>query len=44
MIEKMNGDLAKVIEDFDRAMNIESLRLVKETGERSLYQSCDSTS
>jgi hypothetical protein len=29
-IEEMNEELTKVIEDFDRAMNVETLRLVKE--------------
>jgi hypothetical protein len=29
-IEEMNKELTKVIEDFDRAMNVETLRLVKE--------------
>ena len=32
-IEEMEGDLAKVIEDFDRAVNVEALRRIKETGE-----------
>ena len=31
MIEEMDKDLAKVIEDFDRAMNFEALRLANET-------------
>ena len=30
MIEEMNRDLTKVIEDFDRAMNFEALRLANE--------------
>jgi len=29
-IEEMNEELTKVIEDFDRAMNVEALRLTKE--------------
>ena len=33
MIEEMERDLTKVIEDFDRAVNIEALRRIKETGE-----------
>ena len=33
MIEEIERDLTKVIEDFDRAMNIEALRRIKETGE-----------
>ena len=36
-IEEMDSELTKVIEDFDRAVNIEALRLIKETGEHS-YQ------
>ena len=32
-IEEMERDLTKVIEDFDRAVNIEALRRIKETGE-----------
>ena len=31
-IEEMDEELTKVIEDFDRAVNIEALRLAKETG------------
>ena len=34
-IEELESDLAKVIEDFDRAMNVEALRRIKETGEHS---------
>ena len=30
-IEEMNRELIKVIEDFDRAINVEALRLAKET-------------
>ena len=37
MMEKMDEDLKKVVEDFDRAVNVEALRLVKETGRHSLY-------
>ena len=32
-IEEMESDLIKVIEDFDRAVNVEALRRIKETGE-----------
>ena len=32
-IEGIEKDLAKVIEDFDRAVNVEALRRIKETGE-----------
>ena len=31
MIEEVDRELTKVIEDFDRAMNFETLRLVNET-------------
>lgn len=31
-IEEMESELTKVIEEFDRAVNIEALRLIKETG------------
>ena len=33
MIEDIEMDLVKVIEDFDRAVNVEALRRTKETGE-----------
>jgi hypothetical protein len=42
MIEEMNKELNKVIEDFDRAVNVEALRLANETSERSFSQSVDS--
>jgi Cdc6-like AAA superfamily ATPase len=32
-IEEIERDLTKVIEDFDRAVNVEALRRIKETGE-----------
>ena len=35
-IEEMDKELAKVIEDFDRAMNVEALRLAKGTSKHSL--------
>ena len=35
-IEEMDRELTKVIEDFDRAMNVEALRLAKRTGEHSM--------
>jgi len=40
-IEEMDRELTKVIEDFDRAMNVEALRLAKETGKRLLLQHSD---
>ena len=36
-IEKMEWDLAKVIEDFDRAVNVEALRRIKKTGEHLFF-------
>ena len=35
-IEEMERELMKVIEDFDRAVNVEALRLAKETSKWSL--------
>ena len=35
-IEEMDHELTKVIEDFDRAVNVEVLRLVKEGGTHEL--------
>jgi len=35
-IEEMDRELTKVIEDFDRAVNVEALRLAKVTGKHSL--------
>ena len=43
-IGEMDGELTKVIEDFDRAVNVEALRLAKETGKNSLSQIGDNTS
>ena len=34
-IEDMDRELTKVIEDFDRAMNVEALFLAKETSKHS---------
>ena len=42
MIEEMDRELTKVIEDFDRAMNFEALRLANETRKLSFSQSVDS--
>ena len=42
MIEEMDRELTKVIEDFDRAMNFEALRLANETSKLSFSQSVDS--
>ena len=41
-IEEMDRELTKVIEDFDRAVNVEALRLAKKSGEGSLYRSGNS--
>jgi len=38
MIEAMDGELANVIEDFTRAVNVEALRLAKRGGKHSLFQ------
>ena len=35
MIEEMDRELTKVIEDFDHAMNFEALRLANETSKLS---------
>jgi hypothetical protein len=32
MIEEMDRELSDVIDDFDRAVNVEALRLAKESG------------
>ena len=40
-IEKMDKELNKVIDDFDRAVNVGALRLAKESGKCSLSQSGD---
>jgi hypothetical protein len=38
MIEEMDRELTKVIEDFDRAVNVEALHRTKETGKYLLSQ------
>ena len=43
MIEAMDGELTKVIEDFDRAVNIDALRQAKDIGKHSLSQSSRSS-
>jgi len=35
-IEEMERELAKAIEDFDRAVDVEALRLAKKTGKYAL--------
>src|SRR5258706_790705 len=42
LIEEMDRELTKVIEDFDRAMSFEALRLANETSKLSFSQSVDS--
>ena len=42
MIEEMESELNKVIEDFDRAVSVEALRLANETSKHSFSQFVDS--
>ena len=42
MIEEMDRELTKIIEDFDRAVLVENLRLAEETSKLSFSQSVDS--
>ncbi len=42
MIEEMDGELNNIIEDFDRAMNFEALRLANEISKLLFFQSVDS--
>ena len=42
MIEEMDGELNIVIEDFDRAVYVEALRIDNETSKLSDIQSVDS--
>jgi len=35
-IEEMDEELTKVIEDFDRAVNVETLHVAKETSKQTL--------
>ena len=42
MIEEMDGELKNVIEDFDRAVYVEALRVDNETSKLSDFQSVDS--
>jgi Ni,Fe-hydrogenase III large subunit len=44
MIEEMDQELTKVIDDFDRAVNVEALRLANKTGKLSFSRSIDSWS
>ena len=38
-IDEMNRELADVIEDFDRAVNVEALRVAKKIGKPTLFRS-----
>jgi len=38
MMEEMAGELANVVEDFLRAVEVETLRLAKRSGKHSLSQ------
>ena len=42
MIEEIEGELTKVIEDFNRAVYVEALRLADETSKLSFSQSANS--
>jgi len=42
MIEEMDRELTEVVEDFDRAMNLETLRLANEISKLSFSQPVDS--
>ena len=42
MIEEMDKELNKVIEDFDRAVSVEALHLVNEASKHSFTQFIDS--
>ncbi len=42
MIEEMDRELNKVIEDFDRAVYVEALHLANETSKLSFSQSVNS--
>ena len=35
-IEEMDKELTTVVEDFDRAVNVDALRRTKETGQHSI--------
>jgi hypothetical protein len=41
MIKAVESELTRVVEDFDRAVNVEALRRTKETGEHSFSPSLD---
>jgi len=41
-IEEINGELTKVIEEFEHAVDVETLRFAKKSGKHALSQSGDS--
>jgi len=36
-IEEMDEELTRIIEDFDRAVNVEALRQARETSKQTLF-------
>jgi hypothetical protein len=42
-IKEIEGDLTKVVEDFDRAVDVEALRLAKKNGKHSVSLPGDSS-
>ena len=42
MIEEVDRELTKVVEDFDRAVGVEALRLANEISKYTVSQSVDS--
>jgi len=42
VIEEMDGELSNIIEDFDRAVYVETFRIANETSKLSFSQSVDS--
>ena len=42
MIEEMDRELTEVVEDFDRAVGVEALRLANEISKHPFSQSVDS--
>src|SRR5258708_18910051 len=40
-IDEMDGELTKIVNDFTRAVDVETLRLAKKSGTHSLFQSGD---
>ena len=42
MVEEMDSELNKVIEEFESAVLVEALRLADETSKLSFFQSADS--